>query len=222
MLPVQNLTQQICYRKRPWTWTFVYSCMCRLSSLNMTPEETPDLHFLADSRSLKQAITSFGCISAQVMCMQVCWLADVWAWYLCWGVCWTVCLSAAYWGCFFSKLRPPAKPDAELSCCCKETGKSIPVLVWLLDVWKLLTTTRFSVVYWPFGVCSFLFRKWRMDLWNSGCWNLVQPAVLKLDFRPVARLRTGCFPQMRTRWHTNLNFESFSKFIRFDSQNMVN
>lgn len=60
----------------------VYSCMCRLSSLNMTPEETPDLHFLADSRSLKQAITSFGCISAQVMCMQVCWLAGVWAWYL--------------------------------------------------------------------------------------------------------------------------------------------
>lgn len=32
----------------------------------MTPEETPDLHFLADSRSLRQAITSFGCISAQV------------------------------------------------------------------------------------------------------------------------------------------------------------
>lgn len=44
--------------------------MCRLSSLNMTPEETPDLHFLADSRSLRQAITSFGCISAQVMCTQ--------------------------------------------------------------------------------------------------------------------------------------------------------
>ncbi|XP_056903116.1 nuclear receptor coactivator 4 isoform X2 [Takifugu flavidus] len=42
-------------------------CLEKLSSLNMTPEETPDLHFLADSRSLKQAITSFGCISAQLI-----------------------------------------------------------------------------------------------------------------------------------------------------------
>ncbi|CAG05121.1 unnamed protein product, partial [Tetraodon nigroviridis] len=42
-------------------------CLEKLSSLNMTPEETPDLHFLADSRSLRQAITSFGCISAQLV-----------------------------------------------------------------------------------------------------------------------------------------------------------
>ncbi|XP_074531470.1 nuclear receptor coactivator 4 isoform X2 [Halichoeres trimaculatus] len=41
------------------------SCMERLSSLSLTPEETPELSFQADARSLRQAITSFGCIAAQ-------------------------------------------------------------------------------------------------------------------------------------------------------------
>uniref|UniRef100_A0A3B4EXF5 Nuclear receptor coactivator 4 n=1 Tax=Pundamilia nyererei TaxID=303518 RepID=A0A3B4EXF5_9CICH len=41
------------------------SCMEKLSSLSLTPEETPELSFHADSRSLKQAITSFGSINAQ-------------------------------------------------------------------------------------------------------------------------------------------------------------
>uniref|UniRef100_A0A3Q4AZ64 Nuclear receptor coactivator 4 N-terminal domain-containing protein n=1 Tax=Mola mola TaxID=94237 RepID=A0A3Q4AZ64_MOLML len=35
-------------------------CMEKLSSLSLTPEETPDVTFHADSRSLRQAITSFG------------------------------------------------------------------------------------------------------------------------------------------------------------------
>ncbi|XP_041644760.1 nuclear receptor coactivator 4 isoform X2 [Cheilinus undulatus] len=41
------------------------SCMERLSSLSLTPEETPELSFQADTRSLRQAITSFGSITAQ-------------------------------------------------------------------------------------------------------------------------------------------------------------
>uniref|UniRef100_A0A3Q3W7D8 Nuclear receptor coactivator 4 N-terminal domain-containing protein n=1 Tax=Mola mola TaxID=94237 RepID=A0A3Q3W7D8_MOLML len=40
-------------------------CMEKLSSLSLTPEETPDVTFHADSRSLRQAITSFGCVAAQ-------------------------------------------------------------------------------------------------------------------------------------------------------------
>lgn len=43
------------------------SCMEKLSSLSLTPEETPELSFHADSRSLKQAITSFGSINAQLV-----------------------------------------------------------------------------------------------------------------------------------------------------------
>ncbi|KAK2921514.1 nuclear receptor coactivator 4 isoform X2 [Channa argus] len=42
------------------------SCMEKLSSLSLTPEETPEMRFEADARSLRQAITSFGCISAQI------------------------------------------------------------------------------------------------------------------------------------------------------------
>ncbi|CAJ1066520.1 nuclear receptor coactivator 4 isoform X2 [Xyrichtys novacula] len=41
------------------------SCLERLSSLSLTPEETPELCFQADTRSLRQAITSFGSITAQ-------------------------------------------------------------------------------------------------------------------------------------------------------------
>lgn len=41
-------------------------CLFRLSSLNLTPEETPEMSFQADARSLRQAITSFGTISTQV------------------------------------------------------------------------------------------------------------------------------------------------------------
>ncbi|KAM4730190.1 nuclear receptor coactivator 4 isoform 3-T3 [Anableps anableps] len=41
------------------------SCMEKLSSLSLAPEETPEMRFHADSRSLRQAITSFGSITAQ-------------------------------------------------------------------------------------------------------------------------------------------------------------
>ncbi|CAL8297656.1 unnamed protein product [Merluccius merluccius] len=41
------------------------SCLEKLSSLNLTPEETPDMSFQADAYSLKQAITSFGRIATQ-------------------------------------------------------------------------------------------------------------------------------------------------------------
>uniref|UniRef100_A0A4W5PHP3 Nuclear receptor coactivator 4 n=1 Tax=Hucho hucho TaxID=62062 RepID=A0A4W5PHP3_9TELE len=40
-------------------------CMEKLSSLNLTPEETPEMSFQADTRSLRQAITSFGTIATQ-------------------------------------------------------------------------------------------------------------------------------------------------------------
>uniref|UniRef100_A0A3P8TBR7 Nuclear receptor coactivator 4 n=1 Tax=Amphiprion percula TaxID=161767 RepID=A0A3P8TBR7_AMPPE len=39
----------------------------RLSSLSLTLEETPEMRFHADARSLRQAITSFGSITSQVM-----------------------------------------------------------------------------------------------------------------------------------------------------------
>uniref|UniRef100_A0A3P9JRZ4 Nuclear receptor coactivator 4 n=2 Tax=Oryzias latipes TaxID=8090 RepID=A0A3P9JRZ4_ORYLA len=42
------------------------NCMERFSSLSLTPEETPEMSFHADTRSLRQAITSFGSITAQV------------------------------------------------------------------------------------------------------------------------------------------------------------
>nr|XP_046257689.1 nuclear receptor coactivator 4 isoform X2 [Scatophagus argus] len=41
------------------------SCMEKLASLSLTPEETPEMSFHADTRSLRQAITSFGSITAQ-------------------------------------------------------------------------------------------------------------------------------------------------------------
>ncbi|XP_033468820.1 nuclear receptor coactivator 4 isoform X3 [Epinephelus lanceolatus] len=43
------------------------SCLERLSSLSLTPEETPEMSFHADTRSLRQAITSFGRITAQLV-----------------------------------------------------------------------------------------------------------------------------------------------------------
>ncbi|XP_037128047.1 nuclear receptor coactivator 4 isoform X1 [Syngnathus acus] len=43
------------------------SCMDKLSCLSLMPEETPEMTFTADSRSLRDAITSFGSISAQVL-----------------------------------------------------------------------------------------------------------------------------------------------------------
>ncbi|XP_008292067.1 nuclear receptor coactivator 4 [Stegastes partitus] len=42
------------------------SCMEKLSSLSLTPEETPEMRFHADVRSLRQAITSFGSITSQL------------------------------------------------------------------------------------------------------------------------------------------------------------
>lgn len=44
----------------------------RLSSLNLTPEESPEMSFQADACTLRQAITSFGKISTQV-----CGIADM-------------------------------------------------------------------------------------------------------------------------------------------------
>uniref|UniRef100_G3PFB0 Nuclear receptor coactivator 4 N-terminal domain-containing protein n=1 Tax=Gasterosteus aculeatus aculeatus TaxID=481459 RepID=G3PFB0_GASAC len=43
------------------------SCLEKLSSLSLTPEETPEMSFHADARSLRQAITSFGRITAQLV-----------------------------------------------------------------------------------------------------------------------------------------------------------
>ncbi|MBN3295766.1 NCOA4 protein, partial [Amia calva] len=40
-------------------------CLEKLSSLNLTPEETPEMSFQADVRSLRKAITSFGTIATQ-------------------------------------------------------------------------------------------------------------------------------------------------------------
>ncbi|KAL7877495.1 hypothetical protein SRHO_G00041380 [Serrasalmus rhombeus] len=41
------------------------SCLEKFSGLNLSPEETPEMSFEADARSLRQAITSFGTISTQ-------------------------------------------------------------------------------------------------------------------------------------------------------------
>lgn len=41
-------------------------CLPRLASLSLLPEETPEMTFTADARSLREAITSFGSVSAQV------------------------------------------------------------------------------------------------------------------------------------------------------------
>ncbi|XP_016393627.1 nuclear receptor coactivator 4-like isoform X2 [Sinocyclocheilus rhinocerous] len=46
--------------------TQLTNCLEKLSSLNLTPEETPEMSFQADARSLRQAITSFGTISTQM------------------------------------------------------------------------------------------------------------------------------------------------------------
>lgn len=42
------------------------SRLSRLSSLNLTPDETPEMSFQADVSNLRKAITSFGTISTQV------------------------------------------------------------------------------------------------------------------------------------------------------------
>ncbi|XP_036402014.1 nuclear receptor coactivator 4 isoform X2 [Megalops cyprinoides] len=42
------------------------SCLEKLSTLNLKPEETPEMSFQADVLSLRQAITSFGTISTQM------------------------------------------------------------------------------------------------------------------------------------------------------------
>ncbi|XP_077103157.1 nuclear receptor coactivator 4 [Siphateles boraxobius] len=47
--------------------TQLNACLEKLSSLNLTPEETPEMSFQADARTLRQAITSFGTISTQQM-----------------------------------------------------------------------------------------------------------------------------------------------------------
>ncbi|XP_058651200.1 nuclear receptor coactivator 4 isoform X2 [Onychostoma macrolepis] len=47
--------------------TQLTNCLEKLSSLNMTPDESPEMSFQADARSLRQAITSFGTISTQHM-----------------------------------------------------------------------------------------------------------------------------------------------------------
>ncbi|XP_041125386.1 nuclear receptor coactivator 4-like [Polyodon spathula] len=45
----------------------ITSCLEKLSSLSLNPEETPEMSFQADSRSLRQAITSFGTIATEEM-----------------------------------------------------------------------------------------------------------------------------------------------------------
>ncbi|XP_028844642.1 nuclear receptor coactivator 4 isoform X1 [Denticeps clupeoides] len=45
----------------------ITSCLDKLSSLNLSPEESPEMSFQADVRSLRQAITSFGTITTQQM-----------------------------------------------------------------------------------------------------------------------------------------------------------
>ncbi|XP_016317353.1 nuclear receptor coactivator 4 isoform X1 [Sinocyclocheilus anshuiensis] len=47
--------------------TQLTNCLEKLSSLNLTPDESPEMSFQADARSLRQAITSFGTISTQHM-----------------------------------------------------------------------------------------------------------------------------------------------------------
>uniref|UniRef100_A0A8D3A2J9 Nuclear receptor coactivator 4 n=1 Tax=Scophthalmus maximus TaxID=52904 RepID=A0A8D3A2J9_SCOMX len=42
-------------------------CMEKMSSLSLTPEETPEMRFHADTRSLRNAITSFGSITAELV-----------------------------------------------------------------------------------------------------------------------------------------------------------
>ncbi|XP_075941472.1 nuclear receptor coactivator 4 isoform X3 [Anarhichas minor] len=42
-------------------------CLEKLSSLSLTPEETPEMSFHADARSLREAITSFGRITAPLV-----------------------------------------------------------------------------------------------------------------------------------------------------------
>lgn len=101
------------------------SWVCRLSSFSMTPEETPEMSFQADTRSLRQAITSFGCITAQVIHTQV----------TCGHRCYVECLMltnyflyflfAACGGCVLSEPLSE-RTGAELSSCCHETGNSTP------------------------------------------------------------------------------------------------
>ncbi|XP_066534925.1 nuclear receptor coactivator 4 isoform X2 [Hoplias malabaricus] len=45
----------------------ITSCLEKFSGLNLSPEETPEMSFEADARSLRQAITSFGTISTQMV-----------------------------------------------------------------------------------------------------------------------------------------------------------
>ncbi|KAL4641174.1 nuclear receptor coactivator 4 isoform X1 [Arapaima gigas] len=45
----------------------ITSCLEKLSTLSLKPEETPEMSFQADIRSLRQAITSFGAIATQQM-----------------------------------------------------------------------------------------------------------------------------------------------------------
>ncbi|KAM9364509.1 nuclear receptor coactivator 4 isoform 2-T2 [Pholidichthys leucotaenia] len=45
------------------------TCMEKLSSLSLSPDETPEMSFCGDARSLRTAITSFGSITAQMESM---------------------------------------------------------------------------------------------------------------------------------------------------------
>lgn len=47
--------------------TQLTSCLEKLSSLNLTPEETPEMSFQADAHTLRKAITSFGTIASEQM-----------------------------------------------------------------------------------------------------------------------------------------------------------
>ncbi|XP_027006055.1 nuclear receptor coactivator 4 isoform X2 [Tachysurus fulvidraco] len=43
------------------------ACLEKFSGLNLSPEETPEMSFEADARALRQAITSFGTISTEML-----------------------------------------------------------------------------------------------------------------------------------------------------------
>ncbi|KAK9964018.1 hypothetical protein ABG768_005226 [Culter alburnus] len=59
------LIHQLEYSSSNNLTTQLTNCLEKLSSLSLTPEETPEMSFQADARTLRQAITSFGTISTQ-------------------------------------------------------------------------------------------------------------------------------------------------------------
>ncbi|KAM8851673.1 nuclear receptor coactivator 4 isoform 1-T1 [Synchiropus picturatus] len=61
------VSQQLCGHNRDDINNQLSCCMEKFSSLALSPEETSDISFHADTRSLRDAITSFGSITSQVL-----------------------------------------------------------------------------------------------------------------------------------------------------------